>query len=86
MTVALSKDKNGATFKATADGVGKFTYKWKHNDQEIKEETSTLIISNPTKVNEGDYVCVVSNEYGDEAESKPVTFTSKFDIIVANSE
>ena len=79
VTVAPSKDENGATiFKATVDGVGKdkFTYKWKHNDEEIEGETAnTLIFTNPDESDEGEYVCAVSNEYGDKAESAPVTLT-----------
>ena len=84
MTIALSKDKNGTTFKATVDGVGKdkFTYKWKHDDEEIIGETANnLSIANPTdESNEGKYVCAIRNEYGDEAVSNAVRFTSEFNI------
>ena len=85
VTVAPSKDDNGVTFTATVDGVGKdkFTYKWKYNDEDINGETAhTLIITNPKESDEGEYVCVVSNEYKDEAKSKPVTLASEFDAIL----
>ena len=60
VTITLSNGKNGATFTATVDGVGKdeFSYKWKLNDKILsKEETDTLNIANPNKDDEGEYVC-----------------------------
>ena len=86
VSVTLAKDKNSATFTATVDGVGKekFSYKWKHDDEEVSEETETLNIASPNKDDNGEYVCIVSNEYGDFAESAPVTLTvtSKFDAML----
>ena len=87
MNVALSKDKNGVTFTATVDGVGKdrFTFKWKHNDKDIDGKTAnTLIITNPDESDEGKYVCVVSNEYEDEAESAPVSLTVKSKCVITH--
>ena len=57
------------------DGVGKenFTYKWKYNNEEISNEiASALIVANPNKDDDGEYVCIVSNEYGDEVVSNTV--------------
>ena len=56
------------TFTAEVNGVGKenFTYLWKHNGKVIKEETGhTLTIYNVTKDDDGNYECIVENEYKD---------------------
>ena len=79
MSITLSKDTNGAaTLTATVDGIGKenFTYKWKYNDEEISNQiTSALSVTNPNEDDDGEYVCIVSNEYGDEAVSNTVKLT-----------
>ena len=55
-------------FTTAVSGVGKenFIYQWRHNGDNIKGETSnTLILKSVAECQCGDYVCVVTNDYGD---------------------
>ena len=59
-------------FITKVSGIGKenFSYQWRHNGVHINGETGdTLIIDGVTKDYNGNYECVVKNEYGDSATS-----------------
>jgi len=58
-------------FTTTVSGVGKenFSYRWRHNGEDIRETGNSLIISNVKKDHRGIYECVICNAYGDNAKS-----------------
>ena len=63
---------HNATFTTTVTGVGSdnFTYQWRYNETIISGETEdTLILTNLTPENAGEYNCTVLNQYGDSASS-----------------
>ena len=74
---------SSVTFTAIASGVGmeNFTYQWRHNRYTITNETgATLTIVNVMESNNGFYVCMVTNLYGNTVSSNPVILivSSKF--------
>ena len=74
---------SNVTFTAIASGVGMedFTYQWRHNAYPITNKTgATLTIVNAMEGNNGFYVCVVTNIYGNTVSSNPVILivSSKF--------
>ena len=63
---------HNATFTTMVTGVGSnsFTYQWRHNGTIISGETNnTLIITNLSPYNTGEYSCTVRNQYGDSNSS-----------------
>ena len=74
---------SNVTFTAIVSGVGmaNFTYQWRHNEYPITNETgATLTIVNAMESNNGFYVCIVTNLYGNSVSSNPVILivSSKF--------
>ena len=70
-----------ATFTTMVTGVGyDFTYQWRHNGTIISGETEdTLMITNVTESNSGEYECIVTNQFGD-------TNTSPVVMLIVTSE
>ena len=63
------KIANAAKFTIKLSGVEKekFSYQWRHNEENINEQISkSLTLSNVTEDDRGTYDCVVRNDYGDE--------------------
>jgi sugar lactone lactonase YvrE len=54
-----------AQFAVSASGTGTLTYQWCDGTNEVLDATnSTLIVSNATASEVGDYTCVITNAYG----------------------
>ena len=73
---------HNATFTTMVTGVGSnsFTYQWRHNGTIISGETGdTLVITNVTESNSGNYDCIVDNQLGD-------TNTSAVVVLIVTSE
>ena len=75
-----------AIFTTLVTGVGSddFTYQWRHNGAIISGETEdTLMISNVTESDSGDFECIVTNQFGDTDISDVVVLvvTSKPGIV-----
>ena len=75
-----------ATFTTMVTGVGSddFTYQWRHNGTIISRETEdTLMITNVTENDNGEYECIVTNQFGDTNTSNVVMLmvTSELTIV-----
>ena len=86
MTVMSSSQSvevtHNATFTTMVTGVGSnnFTYQWRHNGTIISGETGdTLVITNVTESNSGEYECIVDNQLGN-------TNTSNVVVLIVTSE
>ena len=73
-----------ATFIAMVTGVGSnFVYQWRHNGTIISEETGdTLVITNVTESNSGNYNCTVDNGLGDTNRSNVVVLTVTSELVI----
>ena len=74
-----------AMFTTTVSGVGmeNFMYQWRHNGAIITGETEdTLVITNVTESDSGDYECIVTNEYGDSDTSDVVVLMVTSELSV----
>ena len=58
-------------FTTTVSGVGKenFSYQWRHNGVDIDRATSNSYTITSETEDSGNYDCVVTNGYGDKANS-----------------
>ena len=77
---------HNATFTTTVTGVGakNFTYQWRHNGIIISGETEdTLVIANVIQSDSGEYECIVTNQFKDNATSNVVVLivTSKYVVV-----
>ena len=75
-----------ATFTTMVTGVGSddFAYQWRHNGTSISGETEdTLMITNVTESDSGEYECIVTNQFGDTNTSPVVMLmvTSELTIV-----
>ena len=64
------KSMQPATFSTIVHGVDvhRFTYQWKHDGKDMNGETGgTLKLNNVNREDEGEYRCVVTNQFGDSA-------------------
>ena len=60
----------------TGVGSERFTYLWKYNGLIIPGESrSSLIVTNVTESNNGNYVCLIFNQHGDTNESNVAVLT-----------
>ena len=76
---------HNATFTTIVTGVGSnnFTYQWRHNGTIISGETGdTLVITNVTKSNGGNYICIVDNQLGNIDTSNVVVLTVKSELAI----
>jgi len=75
-----------AMFTTTVRGVGvkNFMYQWRHNGRSINGSNgSVLIIPNVMESDSGEYVCIVTNQYGDVDTSNKVTLMVKSMLIIS---
>ena len=76
---------HNATFTTMVTGVGSnnFTYQWRHNGTIISGETGdTLVITNVTESNIGEYECIVDNHLGDTNRSNLVVLTVTSKLVI----
>ena len=74
-----------AIFTTTVSGVGveNFTYQWRHNGTNITGKTGdTLMITNVMETDNGDYECIVTNQYGDSDKSDVVILMVTSELCV----
>ena len=78
------------TFNCSAQGGLNNTYQWQNDGRDLMNETdTTLIISNITAMNGGNYTCVVSNTAGNDSATavlhvEPIIVTQPTDILTRN--
>ena len=78
------------TFNCSAQGGPDNTYQWQNDGSDLMNETdTTLIISNITAMNGGNYTCVVSNAAGNDSATavlyvEPIIVTQPTDILTRN--
>ena len=75
---------HNATFTTMVTGVGPLIYQWKHNETTISGETGdTLMITDVTENDSGNYKCIVTNQFGHTNVSNSVllTVTSELAIV-----
>ena len=78
------------TFNCSAQGGPNNTYQWQNDGSDLMNETdTTLIISNITAMNGGNYTCVVSNAAGNDSATavlyvEPIIVTQPTDILTRN--
>ena len=78
------------TFNCSAQGGPNNTYQWQNDGRDMINETdTTLIISNITAMNGGNYTCVVSNTAGNDSATavlyvEPIIVTQPTDILTRN--
>ena len=75
-----------AIFTTNMSGVGmeNFMYQWRHNGRSINgSNRSVLIILNVMESDSGQYVCIVTNQYGDGDTSNKVTLMVKSMLIIS---
>ena len=82
-------DEEKAVFNITAEGNEPLRFQWMKDDEPIEDKDNVegtngpkLIISHPTKVNEGQYHCIVSDDVG-EKESQKVNLVLYIGIKLA---
>ena len=76
---------HNATFTTMVTGVGSnsFTYQWRHNGTIISGETGdTLVITNVTESNSGNYDCTIDNQLGDTNTSVVVVLTVTSELAI----
>ena len=76
-----------AIFTTMVTGVGcnNFTYQWRHNGSVVSGETEiSLSVTNVMESDRGEYICIVSNQFGDTDASNIVVLmvTSKPAIVM----
>ena len=77
-------------FNCSAQGGPDNTYQWQNDGSDLMNETdATLIISNITAMNGGNYTCVVSNAAGNDSATavlyvEPIIVTQPTDILTRN--
>ena len=73
-------------FTATVSGVGEnFSYQWRHNNSDIEGGTGIhLTINDVTKNDQGNYDCVVCNEYEDKVTSNKANLVVYSELIPYN--
>ena len=78
------------TFTCSAQGGPDNTYQWQNDGEDLMNETdATLIVSNITAMNGGNYTCVVSNAAGNDSVTavlyvEPIIVTQPTDILTRN--
>ena len=78
------------TFACSAQGGPNNTYQWQNDGRDLMDETdTTLIISNITAMNGGNYTCVVRNAAGNDSATavlhvEPIIVTQPTDILTRN--
>ena len=78
------------TFTCSAQGGPDNTYQWQNDGSDLMNETdTTLVISNITAMNGGNYTCVVSNAAGNDSATavlyvEPIIVTQPTDILTRN--
>ena len=78
------------TFTCSAQGGPNSTYQWQNDGEDLMNETdATLIVSNITAMNGGNYTCVVGNAAGNDSATavlyvEPIIVTQPTDILTRN--
>ena len=78
------------TFTCSAQGGPDNTYQWQNDGRNLVNETdTTLIVSNITAMNGGNYTCVVRNAAGNDSATavlhvEPIIVTQPTDILTRN--
>ena len=73
-----------AVFTAKATGLGqeKFTYQWQRISNKITIFTgSTLVLTNVNLTESGNYICIVTNEYGDTASDNAYLYVTSKGVV-----
>ena len=78
------------TFTCSAQGGPNNTYQWQNDGEDLMNESdATLIVSDITATNGGNYTCVVSNAAGNDSATavlyvEPIIVTQPTDILTGN--